>query len=304
MDLKELLGKGLKKGGKKRGRRPDPERGKDGLSVDDLITLKQYGEAESRLRDRIKANVSDLRSRLKLADVYMDSGRKSQAVEEYIAIADSHARDGFYDKAIALLSKVQRLVPHDEKTTRRLERLRRAKDLEHRRSTVSDALIHREAGDPVGRSGVFEVQKFWNNLTNCHLLERLDEEQLASLFGVLELSRLEEGAEVARKGQRLEELYIVAEGGVEALLELSGGATTVIRGLEPGDVFGERALLQRQAWAVTYRANARTTLLKLTRESLEKAMHGDSDPRRLLDALREQQLDGKVAAAVASAQSS
>ena len=271
-------------------------RDKRKLSIDDLIVLKRYGEAETGLKKRLRQKSSDLRSRLKLADLYVNSGRRHQAVEEYMAIADGYTRDGFYDKAIALLSKVSKLVPDEEKTRLRIERIRRAKRLEHRRSTVSEALLHGVAGRSGSGKGAFQFQQFWHKLSACHLVERLSDERLSRLFAALEFTQLEDGTEVACKGQRLDELYIVADGGVEALLQLSGDATTVIRALEPGDVFGERALLEHKAWPATYRTNARTTLLKLTRESLENALIGDSDPRRLLEALREQGLDAEVAA--------
>ncbi|MEE8278661.1 MAG: cyclic nucleotide-binding domain-containing protein [Thermoanaerobaculia bacterium] len=272
------------------------ERRKHELTVDDLIVMKQYDEAEIRLQEQIRKKASDLRSRLQLADLYMNSGRRHQAVEEYVAIADGYTRDGFYDKAIALLSKVSKLVPDDETTRLKIERIRRAKRLEHRRSAVSEALLHGVAGRSGSGKGAFQFQQFWHKLSACHLVERLSDERLSRLFAALEFTQLEDGTEVACKGQRLDELYIVADGGVEALLQLSGDATTVIRALEPGDVFGERALLEHKAWPATYRTNARTTLLKLTRESLENALIGDSDPRRLLEALREQGLDAQVAA--------
>ena len=297
MPLKDLIDK---LGGKMPGKGGAQRKGR-GYSIDDLIVLKRYDDAEIKLRERLQRNSSDLRSRLKLADVFMATHRRSEALEEYLAISDSYARDGFHDKAIALLSKVSKLVPDHEKTRERVERLRRAKRLEHRRSTVSNALLEGGEGRASSGSSAFEFQRLWHNLIACHLMESLDEGQLSRLFRALEFVHLHEGIHVADKGQQLEELYIVASGGVEALLELAGDSATVIRSFEPGDVFGERALLEHKPWLATYRTNTRSTLLKLTRDSLQNALMGDSDPRGLLDALRQQRLDSKVAKALEGA---
>ena len=86
--------------------------------------------------------------------------------------------------------------------------------------------------------------------------------------------------------------------GMEVSVTVTSGETTVIRSLEPGDVAGDQALLQRTAWRATYRTAEPVVLLILRRPGLESALQGNPNPRGLLDALREQRLDSEVAAAV------
>ena len=77
--------------------RKQPTFDTDTLSVDDLMVLERWDEAEQILHKRITRNAQDLRSRLKLADLFMRSKRQYEAVDEYISVADGYARDGFYD---------------------------------------------------------------------------------------------------------------------------------------------------------------------------------------------------------------
>ncbi len=72
----------------------------------------------------------------------------------------------------------------------------------------------------------------------------------------------------------------------------------MLRSFEPGDLIGERALLEHQPWPATYRVAESGMVLKLDPSGLESALHGNPDPRSLLNALREQGLDAQVASTV------
>jgi CRP-like cAMP-binding protein len=72
----------------------------------------------------------------------------------------------------------------------------------------------------------------------------------------------------------------------------------MVRSFGAGDVLGEGALLERGAWPADYRAAEPLTVLKLTREGLERCLVGNPDPRGFLETLREQHNDRDVAALV------
>lgn len=269
-------------------------RGREEHSVDDLIALQEYEKAESHLRLRLKAQSSDLHARLKLADLFMRLGRRGEAVEEYLLVADGYAYDGFYDKATALLAKVAKLVPGQEKVALKIEALRRAKRLEHRRDLVIDSLMERPHGRARVGSSAFELQRLWSDLSASSLIENLTDDQLKRVFGAMELVRRNADELVARSGDKLEEIFIIAEGEVEVRIPLAGGTETVLKSFGPGDLIGDRALLEHKPWPATYVAGKKSTLLKLDRQALEQALVGESDPRGLLGALREQGNDHDV----------
>src|SRR5439155_2766663 len=49
-----------------------------------------------------------------LGDLYLRCGRTERAVEQYVRIADSLSRDGFFSKAAALYKKILKIRPDDE----------------------------------------------------------------------------------------------------------------------------------------------------------------------------------------------
>lgn len=265
------------------------------LTIEDLIVLERYEEAEARLKAKLKANAADLRSHLKLADVYTASKRFDLAVEELVFVAGSYAQDGFFDKAVALVAKAQKLRPLDDGLQRRAESLERGKRLEQSRVAAMEGLrtgIHAEAHR---QRAAVELQQIWQNLSGCSLVRRLPSEQLKRLFAVMELIRVEPGNILATRGSTLPQMALVGRGMIEAVVPKTGGGETVIRNFTTGDLIGEGALLEHRAWPATYRVSETAMLLTLSREGLEQALLGNPDPRMLLDALREQHLDRMVA---------
>ncbi len=268
------------------------------MSISDLVNLKRYDEALAKAEARVKRQPRDLHARLKKADVLLKMGRAADAVDEYVAVADAYAADGFFDKAAAVLAKVERLAPPSDKLRARIVRIERSKELEHRRDVVLGSLKASAAGKALGGSS-FEIERLWTHLTRGPLIVSLTDEQLQRLFPRFELERLDEGELLARGGERRDELFVIVEGEVAARVPLASGGRTDLRAFSSGDIIGERALLKREPWAVDHVVSKRTTALKLGREGLEAAMVGDSDPRGFLEALRQQGHDDEVAAAAA-----
>jgi len=266
-------------------------------SIEDLIVLERFEDAESRLKQRLKKRPDDLHAHLKLAEVYTELRRGESAVQEYVFVAEEYARDGFYDKGIALLGKASRLAPLDEKLRHKTAVLQTAKRLEHKRTAAVEGL---RQGGAAGNAWAMEVQRAWHHLARGPLIQGLPEEQVRRLFGALVLTRWEVGSMVAERGTVGEELYLVLRGTLEARLEYGegdgeGGAVShELRTFGAGDILGESVLFQRRPWPATYVATENSTLLALTRLGLEKALVGNPDPRGLLEALRKQDHDQAV----------
>ena len=274
--------------------------GREEHSIDDLIVLERYPEAIERLEARLKSNPRDLHSHLKLAEVFSQARMGTKALDQYLFVADSYTEDGFYDKSLALLTRVSRLAPGDESVVGRILRNQRLKELEHSRVLAIEGLVHAQsAQSPLEKTSPVEVQRVWQGLAGSKLVERITGEQLKRLLSGEAITEWSPGEVVAERGSSIERLFIVAGGSLEAVItHPENGQTLQVRTFGAGDVVGERALFEHKPWPATYRVVETAKLLRIDRAGLEQSMSGLGDPRGLLEAIRAQHADRDVAAAV------
>ncbi len=265
----------------------------DAESVEDLIVLERYEEAEERLKDRLHDHPKDLHAHLRLAEVYKETGQGGKALDEYGFVADEYARDGFYDKAIALLSKAARMAPLDENLKVKLAAFRQAKRLEHKRNAAVRGLQSNETGEDASFSAV-ELQGVWPKLVRSPIVERLVPDQIERFFAHVRVDRKGPDEDLAREGQRGEEMYVLASGRVVAQAAVPGKAEVELQSFGPGDVLGDKVLLERTPWPAHYRVAENATLFVLDRPAIEATMTGNPDPRGFLEALRFQEKDAVV----------
>ena len=285
--FKKLFGKG---GGSAR-EAPDH-------SLEDLIVLERWEEAIEVLQARVKSFPRDYHAHLKLADVYARTGKNLKALDEYLLVADSYTNEGFYDRAVALLTKVERQSPGNEEIAARLQRLQRLKLLEQSRVLAIEGLLSgQEDQGPLDRLSPLEAQQIWESVASSDLVKKLPGDQLKRLFAGAGLVIWEPGEFVAERDSQIERMFLVVKGQIEAVLIPVDGKPVQLRVLTIGDLFGERSLLEHKPWAASYRVVERARLVRIDRAGLEKAMVGNPDPRQLLEALRSQRHDREVAAA-------
>lgn len=281
-------------GKKKRQSMPEPSDAKQ-LTLEDLITLERYDEAEEKVRQHLKLYPKDLHSHLKLAEIHLGLKKVQKALDEFIFVADSYADDGFYQKAIALLGKAAKLAPGDDSLPKRIERYRTMKKLEGRRQLVIEGLkenITTQASSAANRA--LEIEMMWNQIVKSHLVHELEGEKLKKLFSVMLMDRIEEGQVLAENGSKHQRLYLIVSGEIEALATV-GAQTYTIRGFTTGNVIGESTLLERKAWPARYVVKEPGTVFVLDRDGLAQAMRGNDDPVSFLSTLRRQGHDRNVA---------
>ena len=196
-----------------------------------------------------------------------------------------------------MLRKMLKIDPTHEKAIVGIEQLDRAKERERRRQIVVRHLrkVHRDDEDGLD---AFRINQLWKKLSRSSVLEALDTRNLGRLFEHLRLRRLERETSIAERGDELEELYLVALGGVEVLQKRADGPPVVLKEYAPGDVFGEATLLEHRPWVAWHRTTQKTHLLCLDRDGLAALLPGLQDPRAFLDALRIQRHDASLAAMV------
>jgi CRP-like cAMP-binding protein len=274
------------------------DEGDDDRSIEDLIVLERYEEAEERLKARLKLNPHDLHSHLKLADVYTALRQVDKAVDEYLFVAEEYAEDGFYDKGIALLARAQKLMPADETLRVKVLAYQEVKGLEHKRTAAVEGL--RQGRFPAADSNAWalEVQRHWHRIAGSRAIQRLPPDQVSRLFAAAELLSLPANAVLVREGDTRAELFLVVQGVIAAGIDDAGASGTSVRTFTSRDILGERVMFERQPWPATFRVVEPALVIKLDRDGLEHALRGNPDPRRFLDALRGQGSDREVAAIV------
>jgi hypothetical protein len=268
-------------------------------TIDDLIVLEKWTEAEPRILADLKFRPNDLNLHLKLADVYVGLRNVAKAIDEYGWVADKYSSDGFHDRAIAVLTKARRLNPMDDNLPARIDRLETARKLEHSRVGALDGFVQGLHAKEGGGTAVMEFQTIWRQLTKSRLLRELSSDQLKLLFQGVVGNYFDPGQTVMDRGSRDEALFIVVSGEIVAAILDAAGATVEVKSFGSGQIFGEGSLFEHKAWPASYKARNKSTLLKLTGTGLQICLTGNPDPRGFIEAMRREQADRDVAANVA-----
>jgi small-conductance mechanosensitive channel len=130
-------------------------------------------------------------------------------------------------------------------------------------------------------------------LTGVEFLEALTSEQLQRLAAEAQVVPYPVGGTVVRQGDEGDSLFLVAEGGVEVSVHVSGGAAERrLATLGPGDYFGEMSLLTGAPRSATIRALEETRLVMLRKEALRPLFVADPTvPERLSKTLARRQAE-------------
>jgi tetratricopeptide (TPR) repeat protein len=274
------------------------------LTIDDLITLERYDEAETALKAHFKLAPKDLHSHLRLAEVYVALRNVEKAILEYMFVADSHAEDGFFDKAIAVAARAAKINPGDDNLPRRIEKYRAMKRLEKRRQYAIDGLLsNKTTGIQTAGNSKLQMEFLWNKIAKSHIVAQLDGDNIQKLFAVMDMMETKEGQILADQKSSVPAIYLVVSGVIEALA-LVNGKPTNIRSFTTGDLIGDSALLEHKPWPAEYKVTQPGTLFRLDREGLETVMAGNTDPVAFLSVLRQQHLDRDVAVSIQRLQAS
>lgn len=290
MVLKKIFG-----GGRPSRPQVEPPEVSEERTIEDLIVLERYEEAERRLKARLKDVPDDLHLLLKMADVHTALGRREAAADGYVFVADEYARDGFYDKGVALLNRALKMTPGEERLRHKLFALESAKKLEFKREAAAEGLRASRHGEAGAGNRVLTLQRQWHYLAPSPLVRRLSANQIGRLFEAVEMVELKTGTTIVERGSNEAFLIIVLSGIVAAMLPREDESSTLLREFTVGDVLGEAVTLERGAWPADLRVVEDARLLKLDRAGVQHAMVGSSDPRGFLDSLRQDGNDRMLA---------
>lgn len=267
-------------------------------TVDELMTLERYDEAKARLKRRLKYKPDDLHAHLKLGDVFKGLGDADSCKQEYLHVAAAYASDGFYDRARAVLRKINRLFPGEIDVERKMEALKRAKRLDYSRDKARAGLLSSRVSRNAAGRMTLEFERIWAELSKTPLVDQISSQDFVRLFESVRLRRLARGKVLAEEGEERPALFIIVAGAVEARVADKAGHLISLRSFGPGEIVGESTLFQHRPWQAEYRTDDFTDILELDRQGLEYLIEVQGDPERLLNVLRDQGNDQKVARAI------
>lgn len=131
---------------------------------------------------------------------------------------------------------------------------------------IRETLAERARYQRKPRRGDVSPEAIRGVLAESTLFSKLPGEDREQLAAALQPEEFAADSIVVREGDVGDKLYLLYSGEVEVLRALPSGRQEIVATLEPGDVFGEVALLHSSPRTRTVRATKTTTLLSLPRE--------------------------------------
>jgi len=241
----------------------------------------------------------DPKVRLRLAKLLMDSGKVDEAVPVLISIADELSREGYTEKAIAVIKKVEQirrrhireinLAPlHGEEPEpepgQPVPERRPDPGAEAFQSWLIDVVRDRVKNPaPWVDPEAVATAGFKSGLRASPLLAGFGEEELLKLVCELRLRHAEPGDVLITEGESGQGVFIVCEGRVRVFVRSSIGHDTELCELGDGAFFGEMSTLLDRPRSATVTAVAACDLLELDRDAIERLTTQHPRVRRVLD---------------------
>lgn len=216
------------------------------------ISRGDWNKALRHLLDCYVEDPTDLRLRLKMAEVLERLGRKAEAIEEFRSLAKDFSEAGFLLQAIAVKKIISRIDPS-------------SKDL-------GDLRAHPHA------------------LPSIPLFSELSEQELQALVSEVHLRAFQKDAVICREGDAGDSLMAISQGDVGVFKQFKGGEDRWICDLKEGDLFGEFGFFTDQKRHATVKAATDCDILEISRNGLNKIIGAHPRIRDVLAGLFEKRV--------------
>jgi CRP-like cAMP-binding protein len=254
----------------------------------------------------------DPRMRLRLADVLLKAGKDQDAIAILIGLADELAREGFADKAVAILKKIEQVQRRNVEVVN-LAPLLRAEAAPApeaprrveasaaptaRPRAVTDDRFHGWLVDLV-RDSVSRLQAaetpaapvdgptlraYRPGLLANPLFEDFSEEELLAFIHGLKLLTFEPGDVIITEGEPGQSVFILTTGRVKVFVRGPDHRSVPLGALGEGSFFGEISTLSGRPRSATITAAAACEILELDRASLDAISAAHPRVRSVLEA--------------------
>ena len=172
----------------------------------------QYDKAINQYRKLVEADKRDVRSLLKIGDLFVRKGDRGSAIETYQQVADHYAQQGFFLKAIAVFKQILKLDPS------RLEAHVQLGEMYEQLQLISDAMsVYEDVSNAFMRAGdTDEALRMLGKMVEIdpeHIPVRIKYAEALSRAGRTQeaADEFEQGALLLRDQGRLDDYIKVAE---------------------------------------------------------------------------------------------
>ena len=135
--------------------------------------------------------------------------------------------------------------------------------------------------------------KYIEFLKRSPLFSSFTDDELAPIAECLTTERFAKNRMIVQQGDPGDAMYVILVGRIKVGLFSEGGREVILAHLEPGDFFGEMAIIAEQPRSASIVAVEDTTLLRLTRADFVRQVH--RNPNVALNLLK--QIAGRLATA-------
>jgi len=286
-----------------------------------IRTVQLHGEAaQERAIEVLEAHFGERRfhprMRLRLANVFLKSGKEDEAVPILIGLADEMARSGFAEKAIALIKKVEEiqrrhveevnLAPLKKKPAAEppppAAAPRAPAGSDDSRDSFGSWLVDivRERADGAeamtGQLDVVGPIGYRASLQSTPLFEDFSEDELVAVIRAMRLLRVGPGDIIVSEDEQSQGLFILATGRVRVFVRDEENHNNWVSDIEEGSFFGEMSTLSGRPRAATVTVAAATDLLELDREAVDGLTKGHPRLREVLESHYTERIKARNAA--------
>lgn len=209
------------------------------------LSKGESGKALDYFQKHCSQEPSDLRSRLKMAEVLERLGRKGEAVQEYRKVAETYATEGFLLQAISVNKIILRINPSLKEVNDRLAQLYTEKYQEAR---------------PV------------HPFPQIPLFSELQDQELQSLVSQVRVKTFQKEETICQEGEAGDSLMVISRGEVAIYKQISERQEMRVRSLKEGDFFGEFGFFTDQKRHATVRALTESEVFEISREGLNEVI--------------------------------
>jgi len=172
----------------------------------------QYDKAIAQYKRLVEADKRDVRSLLKIGDLYVRKGDRGSAIDTYRSVADHYAQQGFFLKAIAVFKQILKLDPS------RLDAQVQLGEMYEQLQLISDAMsVFEDVSNGFMRAGdTDEALRMLGKMVELdpeHIPVRIKYAEALSRAGRTQpaADEFEQGAQLLKDQGRLDDYIKVAE---------------------------------------------------------------------------------------------
>ncbi len=222
-----------------------------------------YALARDLFAEIHEQDPADIRSFVKLAEMKEKAGDVEGAINDFIEIASTYAKQDLIVQAIAINKIILRLDPDRADVEQRLHELSRERD--------EDLVIAMDVAcspdEPASPSGSGKIRP---GLADTPLFSGLCREELNALIDSLTLKSFSAGDVIYEQGGEGECLFLIGTGTVCQQTRLKNGNARIDARLREGDFFGEHAFMSHYRHSNSAIAETDADILMIDRATFDQ----------------------------------